>query len=84
MQMQETIPGINYEVALELLGDSMRPLIQARESEFVKDKPNQAFIEYCTARLEAIDMLRDSLSPEDTDIIARIFNLDDQTVGRVK
>lgn len=84
MQMQETIPGINYEVALELLGDSMRSLIQARESEFVKDKPNQAFIEYCTARLEAIDMLRDSLSPEDTDIIARIFNPDDQTVGRVK
>ena len=84
MQMQETIPGMNYEVALDVLDDSMRPLIQAREAERVKDKPNQAFIEYCTARLEAIDMLRDSLSPEDTDIIARIFNPDDPTVGRVK
>ena len=84
MQMQETIPGVKYEVALEVLGDSMRPLVQARALERAKDKPNHAFIEYCTARINAIYMLRDSLSPEDTDIIERIFNPNDQTVGRIK
>lgn len=83
MEIAETIPGIKYEVALEVLGDSMRPFVQARAAERAKEKPNQAYIEYCTSIIQAIDMFRDELSPDDADMIARIFNPDDKTIGRV-
>ena len=39
---------------------------------------------YCSAQIDAIYTLRDELSPEDEDIIERIFDPNDLTVGRVK
>lgn len=83
-EMEETIPGIRYEVALEVLGDSMRPYVNARAQEEAKDKPNEDFIEYCTAIIQAIDMLRDTLDPDDKELMARIFNPEDKIVGRIK
>ena len=38
--MKEVIPGINYEVALEVLGNAAQPFIQAREEERKKSHPN--------------------------------------------
>ena len=37
--MKEVIPGINYEVALEVLGNAAQPFIQAREEERKKSHP---------------------------------------------
>ncbi len=41
---KETIPGINYEVALDLLDDAIHRQVNARAAERAKDKPCQAFI----------------------------------------
>ena len=81
---KETIPGINYEVALDLLDEAIHRQVNARAAERAKDKPCQAFIDYCSAQIDAIYTLRDELSPEDEDIIERIFDPNDLTVGRVK
>ena len=40
--MKEVIPGINYEVALEVLGNAAQPFIQAREEERKKSHPNRS------------------------------------------
>ena len=66
--------SINYEVALEALGQSRQPLMEQLRLERLKAQPCQAYLDYCEARLEAIDQLQAELETEDLDIIAKILN----------
>jgi hypothetical protein len=68
--------GINYEVALEILGQSRQPFMQAIHEERQKPEPEQVFIRYCEGRLRAIDELQDDLRPRDIGTIRRIFERD--------
>lgn len=65
--------GINYEVALEVLGQSRQPFMQAIHEERQKPTPSQVFIRYCESRLAALDELQDSLQPTDVATIERIL-----------
>lgn len=66
--------GVRYEVALEVLGQSMQPLLNAIEDEEEKPNPSEAFIRYCNMRIAAITELQYNLDPSDKDTIERIFN----------
>lgn len=66
--------SINYEVALEFLGQSRQPLMQDINDERAKSAPCEAYIRYCEARLRAIDDLQDDLMPEDKETITKILN----------
>ena len=79
--MKEVIPGINYEVALEMLGNAAQPFIQAREEERKKSYTNEAFIQYCSDRIKAITVFRHNLRATDEDVIARILDPNDTIVG---
>jgi hypothetical protein len=68
--------SISYEVALEVLGQSRQPLMQAIHEEREKAKPSESYIRYCEARLAAIDELQDSLQPGDEATIERILSKD--------
>jgi hypothetical protein len=68
--------SIHYEVALEVLGQSRQPLMQAIRKEKEKTSPSLAFIRYCEMRLDAIDELQDELQPEDITTIEQIFAKD--------
>ena len=68
--------SINYEVALEVLGESRQPFMTALREEKTKPKPSAQFIKYCEMRLAAIDEIHDELLLEDTDTIARILDID--------
>ena len=57
--------SINYEVALEVLGQSRQPFMQAIHLERQQPMPSQAFIKFCQARLSAIDDLQEELQPTD-------------------
>jgi hypothetical protein len=65
--------GINYEVALEILGQGRQPFMQAIHEERQKSAPSQAFIRYCESRLSALDELQDSLQPTDLATVGRIL-----------
>jgi hypothetical protein len=65
--------SINYEVALEVLGQSRQPFMAAIREEQAKVTPSQPFIRYCEARLRAIDDLQDELEPSDHDTVDRIL-----------
>ncbi len=80
--MKEPIPGIKYEVALEVLGNSIQPFIRAREEESAKEKPNEAFIQYCSDRIKAIRVLRHNLRVTDEEIISRILDPNDVIIGK--
>ena len=66
--------SINYEVALELLGQSLQPFMQAIYEEKQKPTPSQAFIRYCAERMAAISELQSELHPSDLDTIKRILS----------
>ena len=66
--------GINYEVALELLGQSLQPFMQAIYEEKQKPTPSQAFIRYCEDRMAALSELQSELHPSDLDTIKRILS----------
>ena len=68
--------SINYEVALEILGQSRQPFMQAIHEERQKPTPEQTFIRYCEGRLRAIDELQDGLMPVDVGTIRRILDRD--------
>lgn len=68
--------GISYEVALEVLGQSRQPFMQAIFEERQKATPSEPFIRYCEARLAALDELQDSLQPSDLGTIERILSHD--------
>ena len=66
--------SINYEVALEALGQSRQPLMEQIRNERLKAQPCAAYIAYCSARLDAIDQLQSELETDDREIIAKILN----------
>lgn len=66
--------GINYEVALEVLGQSLQPFMQAIYEEKQKPTPSQAFIRYCEDRMAALSELQSELHPCDLDTIKRILS----------
>lgn len=66
--------GINYEVALEVLGQSLQPFMQAIYEEKQKPTPSQAFIRYCEDRMAALSELQSELHPSDLDTIKRILS----------
>lgn len=68
--------SISYEVALEVLGQSRQPLMQAIHEERQKAEPSQSYIRYCEARLSAINELQDNLKPSDMPTIERILSKD--------
>jgi hypothetical protein len=68
--------SIAFEVALEALGQSKQPFMQAIALEREKTAPSDAFIRYCKARLAAIDELQEDLHPTDMDTVRRIVGRD--------
>lgn len=66
--------GITFEVALEVLGQSRQPFMQAIREEQAKAIPSQALIRYYQMRLACLDELQDSLTPQDMDAVRRIFD----------
>mgnify|MGYP000355478772 CR=1 FL=1 len=68
--------SIGFEVALEVLGQSRQPFMNAIHEERQKPAPSEAFICYCEMRLKAIDALQDSLKLNDKDTIRRILTKD--------
>lgn len=68
--------SIAFEVALEALGQSRQPFMQAIAQEGTKPAASAAFIRYCEARLAAIDALQDELQPSDMDTVRRILTRD--------
>lgn len=68
--------SIAFEVALEALGQSLQPFMQAIALERAKPTPSAAFIRYCEARLAAIDALQEDLHPTDMDTVRRILGRD--------
>jgi len=66
--------AIKYEVALEVLGQSLQPLARAIASERLKPLPSAAFIRYCEMRMRAIDELQDELQPDDLATIDAILD----------
>jgi hypothetical protein len=68
--------SIKFEVALESLGQSRQPFMQAIHEERQKPVPEQVFIRYCEGRLRAIDELQDGLTPVDVGTIRRILDRD--------
>jgi hypothetical protein len=66
--------NVDYEVALEVLGQYKQPFVQAEYDEEQKEKPNLAFLNYCRARIDALGNLQEELSTEDDDLIAKILD----------
>lgn len=66
--------SISYEVALEVLGQSRQPFMQAIHDEMQKSAPSQVFIRYCESRLAALDEMQDELQPTDLGTIERILS----------
>ena len=66
--------SINYEVALEVLGQSRQPFMEAIRLEKGRDIPSLAYIHYCEARLAAIDELQSELQPSDESTITKILD----------
>lgn len=66
--------SIQYEAALEVLGQELQPFICAIGDERKKASPSQAFIKYCEMRKAAISELQDVLRVEDRDTIERILD----------
>ena len=66
--------SVDYEVALEVLGQYKQAFLQKEYHEKKKDTPNQAFLNYCRARIDALDDLQDDLETTDTDLIAQIID----------
>lgn len=68
--------SIAFEVALEVLGQSRQPFMQAIALERAKPASSAAFIRYCEARLAAIDALQEELHPADLATVRRILSRD--------
>lgn len=68
--------SIAFEVALEALGQSRQPFMQAIALERAQPTPSVVLIQYCEARLAAIDALQHDLHPDDMNTVRRILNRD--------
>jgi hypothetical protein len=74
--------SIAFEVAIEALGQSRQPLMQALAQERASSTPSAALIAYYAARLRTVDALQDELTPKDVDIVRRILAGDPLLVVR--
>ncbi len=66
--------SINYEVALEVLGQKKQPFIRAIAEEMEKPNPSAELVAYCKARKHALSMLQDDLRLEDKATINAILD----------
>ena len=73
--------SIDYEVALENLGQRLQPFIMALQHEREKAQPSAALIAYCEAQMAAISDLQEDLRVSDHETIARILNPQDSVFG---
>ncbi|MFT3778262.1 MAG: antitoxin [Ottowia sp.] len=73
--------SIDYEVALEILGQSLQPFIMTIQREREKPHPSKALIAYCKARMAAIGDLQEDLRVNDRETIERILNPQDDVFG---
>ena len=73
--------SIDYEVALENLGQRLQPFIMALQHEREKAQPSAALIAYCEAQMAAISNLQEDLRVNDHETIARILNPQDSVFG---
>ncbi len=73
--------SIDYEVALENLGQRLQPFIMALQHEREKAQPSAALIAYCEAQMAAISALQEDLRVNDHETIARILNPQDSVFG---
>ena len=64
----------DYEVALEILGQSKQPLVSALFDEYNKENPDQKLISFLEQKKAAIDDLMEDLSPDDDYLIKLILN----------
>lgn len=64
----------DYEVALEILGQSKQPLVSALFDEYNKENPDQKLITFLEQKKAAIDDLMEELSPDDEYLIKLILN----------
>ena len=67
----------DYEVALDILGQSQQPLVQARYDECNKENPNPELLEFLRSRMAAVDELINNLKPDDEYLIKRILDKND-------
>jgi hypothetical protein len=66
--------SIQYEVALEVLGQERQPFMEASKLEKAKPEPSAAFMRYCDLRLVALDELQENLRTTDRDTIEKILH----------
>ena len=64
----------DYEVALEMLGESKQPLVSALFDEYNKENPDRKLIAFLEQKKDAIDDLMEELSPNDEYLIKLILN----------
>ena len=67
----------DYEVALEILGQSQQLLVQARYDESNKENPNPELLKFLRSRMAVVDELMDNLKPDDEYLINRILDKND-------
>jgi hypothetical protein len=65
--------SIQFEVALEKLGQSQQLFIQEIAREKSKPVPSMPYINYCNSRISSIEDLQDTLDPTDRDTILKIL-----------
>lgn len=82
--MEYAVRSLGYTEAKQMLGQFTRPFIDAKEQEVAAPEPNQDYIRYCDDCIEALQKLQQNLQPEDTDIIARLTDPEDQVLGILK
>lgn len=66
--------SINYEVALEKLGQCRQPWMTEIRLERAKAAPSQVYIDYCSAQLAALDQLQSDLEPRDREVVTKILD----------
>lgn len=64
----------DYEVALEILGQSKQPLVSALFNEQNRENPDQKLIAFLEQKKAAIDDLMEELDPDDEYLIKLILN----------
>ena len=66
--------SIQYEVALEILGQERQPLMNAIRNEKAKPTPSAQIIQYFEARLAALDELQQNLRVADLSAIEQVLD----------
>lgn len=64
----------DYEVALEILGQSKQPLVSSLFNEKNKENPDTKMISFLEQKKAAIDDLMENLSPNDENLIKQILD----------